>query len=395
MSATSLLKAGGSAVGSLFGGKGGSSGGDGKSATTVVNNEPPAYVQAAQQNLLGAGQNMIQGFLNAPAFGTAGFNPDQQMGFDLTRDVAEGAFSAAPINMPAGTAGAYTPAQAAQMGAAAQSTGSQVTGEAIRGLLNPYTQSVVNTTSNELGRQRDMAMNQNSARSASGAAFGGSRQALRDTETERNYGETVAKTTAALMSQGWDRASATAQANSQLGQNNQQFNAGANNRVSEQNATFGQQANMRNAESADKMNQFNANLGMQMPLLQQNLAAARQQQQLQATGALMGAGNQQQQVMQQSIDLPWQMLDRLKSITPGTHGSTSNTKQPLQSNPYATAAGALQLANGAFGKGGLFGSGGSFSGGLGGLGGGSSSSDGFSDNDFTGGLNWSDANGWS
>src|SRR5215207_4697830 len=68
------------------GGKGGS--GNTTQLPYSENKQAPAYVQAAGQNLVGASQDVTQGFLQPSDYAVAGFNPDQLMAFDLTRQAA-------------------------------------------------------------------------------------------------------------------------------------------------------------------------------------------------------------------------------------------------------------------------------------------------------------------
>jgi hypothetical protein len=290
-------------------------------STTTSNNTPPAYVQAAQQNLLNTGQNLAAPFTqDAPAFGVAGFNPDQTAAFDLARYGAQSAYTtprpiAAPdfspnlrfapdatetsamFAGPSATA-AYAPANPATLGTATASLAgpssqasallsgpaSQATSRdaiaaqtdpnAYKQFLNPYTQDVVDTSNAELRRQHGITQADISAKMASGAAFGGSREGVRAGEADRAFLDKSGSMTAQLMSQGYDKAVAQAMAdtqlrqqaglqNSQLGTSVNLDNARRSDAVNALNSQLGTNVNLNNAQRSDAVNALNAQLGTQ------------------------------------------------------------------------------------------------------------------------------------
>jgi hypothetical protein len=133
---------------------------------------------------------------------------------------------------------------------------------------NQYNQDVSNDVLSDINRQSDQQRNQNAGQAAAAGAFGGSRHGVNDaltqSEAQRNYGQMSNQ----LNQQGFDAASglmgqdlnrqfaadqgnqgydaSVALQNSQLGTQNNQYNAGAQN-----------QMNMFNAGQANNMNQFN------------------------------------------------------------------------------------------------------------------------------------------
>jgi hypothetical protein len=275
--------------------------GPAQTSTTSSNNTPPPYVQAAQQNLLSTGQNLASPFTSdAPAFGVAGFNPDQMAAFDMARNTAQTASTTPPITaeMPririeaptataqqAGPSTGYNAllapdaatASAQQVGpasqaAAQQATAAQTDPNAYKPFLNPYTQDVVNSSNDELRRQHGITQAGISANMASGAAFGGSREGVRAGEADRAFLDKSGSMTAQLMSQGYDKAVAQAMAdtqlrqqaglqNAQLGTQTSQFNTNQANDISKLNAQLGTSVGLNNAQRADQAGQFNAQLG--------------------------------------------------------------------------------------------------------------------------------------
>jgi hypothetical protein len=476
--------------------------------TTVQNQQVPAYVQQAQQNLLNAGQNLTNPFIQTPpAYRVAGFTPDQTMGFDLSRDMAQNAFSnpqqmpwygqgggggwggfsmtpsdpngmstngggdisqsdpgswglsgggyPAPGTMMFGQPAAASPAQytpnglgtatwqttwdqmgpaaqgnAAQMGQAAQgnaaqANGSQLTAADIEGFMNPYTKDVVDTTTHQLEQGNDRALNAIRARSAGAASFGGSRGALQESEQNRNFGDTLAATTAGLNKGGWDSAAQLGMGNAQMrqqtdltnagwrqameeantgrrqqtgvldtqlrqameeantgrrqqtdmfntnlrnatdeanvGRMNQaemfnttarnqggQFNAGLQQQTGEANAGRRQQASLYNTGQYNSLADNAANRLLSGAGVENTIRNSNQSRQLMALQALLSGGGMQQQLAQSQLDMPYNMLDRLRQITPGNYGGTTATTQPVnqpsfaqQALPYATLAAAL------------------------------------------------------
>lgn len=257
----------------------------GKGQTSTTKEELPPYVQDAQKHLISTGQNLTDPFVtNAPRWGVAGFTPDQMMGFDLTRTMAETAFNT-PTPQLSGTA--------------AQAGGAQLSPGEIGQFMNPYIGNVIAPTLGNMRRERDNSAAGIAAKYAAQAGLGGSGEALARGQLNRGYGEQVATTVANLMSQGYDKASALAQANAQMRQQNNQFNAGA------QNAMAVQSAQTNSAMLNDE-----------------------QTRQMRAIQQLLQGGQAQQVQGQAAIDMPFTALQRLIGTTPSLNntGKTSTTE---------------------------------------------------------------------
>lgn len=76
----------------------------------------------------------------------------------------------------------------------------------INTFMNPYTQSVVDTTLADIERSRQIAQEQNNAAAVRANAFGGSRQGVQAAETDRAALEQAARTAAALRQGGFTTA---------------------------------------------------------------------------------------------------------------------------------------------------------------------------------------------
>ncbi len=107
-----------------------------------------------------------------------------------------------------------------------------------------------------------------------------------------------------------------------------QFNTGQWNNMGQFNT--GQQNNMslQNALMANSGGQFNANNLLAAYGLQNQLNQGQFGMQQQSLANLLGIGNQQQGLAQQNLNVPWDMLARLQSVTPGGTASTTTQTQP-------------------------------------------------------------------
>lgn len=137
------------------------------------------------QNYAGA-QDVAQG-LKAREF--TGFTPEQQAGFDITKQVATSQPGRQLVNQ-----GVEATNQAG------------LTPQSISNFLNPYTQNVVDTTMSDIARQRDIAQNANTADVAARSAFGNTRRALQAVAVEDPYARAMASEAAKLRESGYNTA---------------------------------------------------------------------------------------------------------------------------------------------------------------------------------------------
>jgi hypothetical protein len=260
-----------------------------QTTTTDESKQAPAYVTAAQQNLISQGGNILSPFLNQPDYAIMGQNPDQQQAFDYARQMAVDVFPSRDnighemppkYTAPTYTApGAYQAASYAAPGEYASPGGAgmvdaargqftagnaaQLGADEYKPFLNPYTQDVVNTSLANLRRQNNDTQAQIGARSAASGSFGGSREAIMRGEQDRSFGEQAASTVAQLMAAGYDKATAQAMQNAQMRQQTgmqntsiensmSQFNAGQQNQVREYNAGANDRMNLADAQNRNQ-----------------------------------------------------------------------------------------------------------------------------------------------
>lgn len=163
--------------------------------------------------------------------------------------------------------------------------GSDFNSEYAQKYMNPYLQASLNPQLDEARRQSLITQQGNAAKATSQGAFGGSRQALMDTETQRALGTNLANITG----QGYNTAYTNAQA---------QFNADQARKIQE--AQYGADLGLKGLTAASTANQAAGNIGAQQ--------AQYGLMNLQAVGT---AGNTQQAQNQAALNAQYnQYLDQ-------------------------------------------------------------------------------------
>lgn len=157
--------------------------------------------------------------------------------------------------------------------------------------MNPYTQTALRSTLDEMGRQNQIGQLADQGRAAKAGAFGGSRQAVVQAERDRNFGKAVADTTAKAYDQAYGQAQQQFNTDIQRGLQTGQFNVGTELSRQQQN----QQAALQAGQANQAANATAAQFG-----LGQNLQAQQANQAANAQAAQFGLG-QNFQAQQQNI----------------------------------------------------------------------------------------------
>lgn len=247
----------------------------------------------------GSAQDVASG-LKARTF--AGFTPDQLRGFEQTRQFAD-PNSEVFAGMrqafgQASSAAGYTPqsvgaerfagatvdpaalAQAAQLartsirdvgannvtGTQAGVTIGQIAPEAAKNIrdvtagsflnqniekyLNPYTENVIDIGAADLERARQQARTVDAAKAAGAKAFGGSRQALTEAETNRAYDENTARMIASQRAGAFDAATRLSEADLARGMQASQLNQAKDIGVTQQAMQMAGQFGLANQDAA-------------------------------------------------------------------------------------------------------------------------------------------------
>lgn len=155
----------------------------------------------------------------------AGFNPDQLAGFDATRNM----FGQSMGFDPRG-----------QLNRLANQQAPSLLSTDLEAYQNPFQQQVIDSTLNDLNRARQIQLQSDQDRAIGAGAFGGSRSAILESETNRNFADQAARAAGNLRMQGFDRA--TSLAGQDLGREmqNRGFQAGLfGNQLSDQYRALG------------------------------------------------------------------------------------------------------------------------------------------------------------
>lgn len=380
--------------------------------TTVQQANLPAFQEEQFEELFGAARGVAQQpFIPYTGPMVAGFSPDQLRQFQATRGMFESGMGYDPTKALQGMAqnqfrptiqpvtGFEAPTIEATQAPGAAQIGPVSTPQ-FQGLLSqdigayqsPYQQQVIDLAMQDIQRQADIARGGAQERAIRAGAFGGSRSALLEAESQRPYAEQMARTAAGLRQAGFEQAQAAAERDLARQQQLGIFGAGQEQQRALQQAQFGQQAGIFGAELGQQRRMQQAALQQQrqlagldiagraamlQPQLQMQARAQRagllgglQGQQLQQLGLLGGIGAQQQALQQRAIDAQRGEFQRALGYGPqqvsllqagmGTPliSTTTSGKQSTGLGDVLGGAaglfGSLALG-GAFGAGGLFG----------------------------------------
>ena len=367
----------------------------------------------------------------------AGFNPDQLQGFDATRNMFGQSMSFDPrqkLNTLANQStptvtpftGSATQLQPAAMQQAANIapidlySGASVNRGAIRDVKpqsllstdlgayqNPFQSQVIDNTIGDLNRARQIQLQSDQDAAIGRVAFGGSRSAILESETNKNFADAVAKASGNLRSQGFDRA--TSLAGQDIGRqfSADQYMSDADRAVAMQNATFGQQAglarqgllgdvaqnqaqldarrfgadqsalnqfglqqgsynnamNMANMDAINRARFMQPGLEMQNRQFRAGLLGNQLSDQYRNLGLLSGIGSQQQGLQQAGMDSGYNEFMRALNYGPqqlgllssSVFGMNPGTVQNYDQGTAGRIGSAVTSLDTLFGEGGIFG----------------------------------------
>lgn len=311
---------------------------------TINQTSIPEYARPYVENMLGKAEGLgAQSYQPYGQERQAGFTPMQQQAFQGAQNMqTSGQTGMAGQMAGAATLGAlgtnYSPTQF-QAGQFGQQQADQY--------MSPYMQSVVGVQQQEAQRQADIAGTQRNAQATSAGAFGGSRQAIMDSEADRN----LATQKGSIQATGLQNA---------YGQAQQQYNAdqarqAQAQQLSEQSKQYGAGLGLQGLSTALQGAGQMGTLGSQQ--FQQGMDINKLQQ---ATGATQQA-QQQQALSQQYQDFltqkqyPYQQLSYMSDMLRGLPMSQS-TQQLFQTPQSAltqvAGAGLVAKGLGMYAKGG-------------------------------------------
>ena len=155
----------------------------GGGSSTVQNTVDPA-TQARYDDLYNRAKGIAgQPFVPYTGARVAGFNPDQLQGFDATRSSFQDSMSYNPRGL-------------------LSDMGTQPLN--IQSFQNPYNTQVIDQSLSDLDRARQIRLQSDQDRAIGAGAFGGSRSALLEAETNRNFADAAARTSSNLRQSGYN-----------------------------------------------------------------------------------------------------------------------------------------------------------------------------------------------
>ena len=274
-----------------------------KGATTSTASIP-AYQEQQQKELFQAGKSLARTpFVPYTGPRVAGFNPDQLQQFQATRGLFETGMQYDPLTGLQGLAQQEAP-QIGQVGS--------LLGADIGAYQSPYQQQVIDQSMADIQRQADISRGQSQSRAIGAGAFGGSRSALLESESQRPFIEQMARTSAGLRESGFQQAQRAAESDIARQQQMAQFAPEFELRARQQQAGL---------------------LGG---------VGAEQQQRLAGLGQI---GQQQQGFQQQALGVPYQEFQRALGYGPQQFGLlASGAGTPLVSQSQESKIGAGDVA---------------------------------------------------
>jgi len=229
-------------------------------STQTTSVQLPAWQQQQMQDIYAAASGVAQQpFVPYTGPQVAGFNPDQLRQMEATRGLFETGMQYDPITglqelaqAQAPTVGGVPSLLEADIGA----------------YQSPFQQQVIDQSMADIQRQADIARTGAQSRAIRAGAFGGSRSALLESESQRPYVEQMARTSAGLRQAGFEQAQRAAQSD---------------------------------IERQQRMAMFRPELELRARQQQAGLLGGLGGEQMQRLGLLGGMGTQQQMLQQQAL----------------------------------------------------------------------------------------------
>ena len=179
---------------------------------TTTTQSIPEYVQQQQQEVFQAARGVAgQPFVPYTGPRVAGFTPDQLRQFEATRGLFETGMEYDPVTGIRDIAQAPTPS---------------LLGADIGAYQSPFQEQVIETTLGDIQRRADIARQQAQDVALGAGAFGGSRSAILEAESQRPYAETMARTAAGLRQAGFEQAQRAAESDITRQMRGREFQAG-------------------------------------------------------------------------------------------------------------------------------------------------------------------------
>jgi hypothetical protein len=259
---------------------------------------------------------------------TAGASNLQQQGFAGISEVAKGGFNPATFTNQFKAPESYKPTTSSFDTAAASQ------------YMNPYLSASLQPQIDEARRQSQITQQQNAAKMTQAGAFGGSRGALMDTETQRSLGANLANITGTGYNTAYDKAMAQFNADQQRKMQEAQYGATQGMTSAQNVAQYGDAAQKATEESR----RYSADFGLKS--LSDLMKAGETQRGIEAEGITADKRQFEEQQARPYTNLEFQrkMLEGLP-IGASTTSVNQDTLSKLQTDISGLASLYQKLAN--------------------------------------------------
>ena len=332
----------------------------GKSTTTTTTD--PAQM-AIYQDLYNKSKSIAsQPFVPYTGARVAGFNPDQLQSFDASRNIFGQSMSFDPRQRLNTLANSGRPTVAPITGTAQDINRGDIRDVTPRSLLdtnigayqNPFQSQVIDNTLGDLNRARQLQIQSDQDAAIGRGAFGGSRSAILEAETNRNFAEEAGKLSSNLRSQGFDRATSLAGQDIDRQFTGDRFMSDIDRQIAMTNAGYGNQFGLANLDAQNRAAFMRPDLEMQNRRFRAGLLGDQISDQYRGLGLLSGIGSQQQQLQQRGMDAGYNEFLRAIGYGPQqlgllaqgvsalpTQTSTTNSNRGSSIADIGTAAGGI------------------------------------------------------
>ena len=306
------------------------SGGD----TTVTNTDPAT--QARYDDLYNKA-NLVanQPFVPYTGARVAGFNPDQLAGMDATRGLFN---QSQQFNPQQGLQNLFNKSQRAPVvrpftGTAQDINRGDIRDVTPRSLLdtdigayqNPFQSQVIDNTLGDLNRARQLQIQSDQDAAIGRGAFGGSRSAILEAETNRNFAEQAGKLASNLRSAGFDRATSLAGQDIDRQFTGDRFMSDIDRQIAMTNAGYGNQFGIANMDAINRARFMQPELEMQNRIFQQGLLNNQVDNQYRNLNLLGSQGRAAQALSQAGLDVGYNEFMRALNYGPQQLGLLSSS----------------------------------------------------------------------
>jgi hypothetical protein len=316
----------------------------GKSTTTTTTD--PAQM-AIYQDLYSKSKSIAsQPFVPYTGARVAGFNPDQLQSFDATRNIFGQSMGFDPRQRLNTLANSGRPTVAPITGTAQDINRGDIRDVTPRSLLdtnlgayqNPFQSQVIDNTLGDLNRARQLQIQSDQDAAIGRGAFGGSRSALLESETNRNFAEEAARTSGNLRAQGFDKATSLAGQDIDRQFTGDRFMSDIDRQIAMTNAGYGNQFGIANMDAQNRAAFMRPDLEMQNRRFRAGLLGDQISDQYRGLGLLSGIGSQQQQLQQRGMDAGYNEFMRAIGYGPQQLGLLAQGVSALPTQTNTTSS---------------------------------------------------------